>query len=80
MSLRRQFRMSTTPRAKQMVEQIAARRGMTEQAVISRLVEWFARQDEMLQLGIIGQWPDAHDEALARLAIKSLVRKKPKGK
>lgn len=40
--------------AKDRLDQLVEQRGMTQIAVLSRLVRWFARQDEVVQASVLG--------------------------
>ena len=39
--------------AKQQLDRLCAKRGMTQIAVLSRLVKWFGRQDEVVQASVL---------------------------
>ena len=43
--------------AKERLEQLCKHRGMTQIAVMSRLVEWFVEQHEVIQLSALGLIP-----------------------
>ena len=51
--------------AKQVLDKLCDRRGMTQIATLSRLVTWFGRQDEVIQASVLGL---LSDEALGALA------------
>ena len=40
--------------AKDKLDELCEKRGMTQIAVLSRLVKWFANQDEMIQASVLG--------------------------
>ena len=42
------------PAAKQMLDDMCVQKGMTRIAFMSRLVEWFAKQDEIVQAWVLG--------------------------
>jgi hypothetical protein len=44
--------------AKQLLDQLCDRRGMTQLAVMSRLVTWFGKQDEVIQASVLGLLSD----------------------
>jgi hypothetical protein len=51
--------------AKQQLDKLCEKRGMTQIAVLSRLVKWFGRQDEVVQASVLGL---LSDEMLGELA------------
>jgi hypothetical protein len=57
--------------AKSDLDAICERRGMTQIAVMSRLVGWFIRQDEVIQTAVMTA---LSDDALAPLAKQLLKR------
>lgn len=56
--------------AKQALDALCEQRGMTQIAVMSRLVSWFSRQNEVVQASVLGSLSDA---ALAKLAKQLLA-------
>jgi hypothetical protein len=69
-------RIELTPSAKAGVLGIAKHNGMTQVAVTSRLLGWFARQDELIQAAILGHYPHAIQSEVAELIIKRLGKRK----
>ncbi|HTW95179.1 MAG TPA: hypothetical protein VL992_14405 [Tepidisphaeraceae bacterium] len=57
--------------AKDRLETICKRRGMTQIALMSRLVNWFSYQDDYVQTAVLAT---LSDESMASLA-KSLLKK-----
>ncbi len=55
------------PSAKRLLESIADRHGMTQQAVITRLTKWFIEQDAQIQVKVL------KDGDAARLVLERLV-------
>jgi hypothetical protein len=53
--------------AKQQLDKLCAKRGMTQIAVLSRLVKWFGRQDEVVQASVLGL---LSDEMLGELTAR----------
>jgi hypothetical protein len=51
--------------AKQQLDKLCAVRGMTQIAVLSRLVKWFGRQDEVIQASVLNL---LSDQSLGELA------------
>lgn len=83
MSLRSVIKISVVPTAKAVIERVAERHGMKEISVSSRIYEWFAKQPDVVQKGILGLLPDDYEQdvlelALQRLAKDAKSRPKPK--
>ncbi|MCC7145656.1 MAG: hypothetical protein IT443_04350 [Phycisphaeraceae bacterium] len=75
------MRIELTPEAKDRLATISENRGMTQVSVTSRLVEWFAHQNEMVQGVILGHYPkelfpDIVPVILKAMAENSGARKK----
>jgi hypothetical protein len=62
-----------TPQAKKALEDVCDNNGMTQVAVSSRLVEWFADQTDMLQAAILGHYPKEIEKDVAELILKRLA-------
>jgi hypothetical protein len=58
--------------AKESLERLCQDRGMTQIAVMSRLVDWFIQQDEIVQLGVLGV---LSPDLISPLARRLLERK-----
>lgn len=67
-------RIELTPAAKAKVEEISDHRGMTQFAILSRLVEWFAVQDDKLQAVVMGHYPKEIQADVAKLLLKDVTR------
>jgi hypothetical protein len=63
--------------AKDELDKICSKRGMTQIAVMSRLVGWFIRQDDVIQTAVMAT---LSDQALAQLASQLLKRMSSRGK
>ena len=50
-------RIELTPNAKSRLNDLTDKAGMTQVAMLSRLVEWFANQSDMIQAAVLGQYP-----------------------
>ncbi|MGD0541089.1 MAG: hypothetical protein ABSB33_06205 [Tepidisphaeraceae bacterium] len=57
--------------AKEELDKICSNRGMTQIAVMSRLVGWFIRQDNVIQTAVMAT---LSDQAMAQLANQLLKR------
>ena len=62
--------------AKRALDALCAKRGMTQIAAMSRLVDWFTKQDEVIQMSVLGGLSPAAMRDLARLLLKKLAAKK----
>lgn len=59
------------------LDQLCEKRGMTQIAVMSRLVDWFIKQDDMIQTAVMSSLTE---ESLSRLARQLLRRMEGPGK
>lgn len=59
--------------AKEGLERLCEQRGMTQIAVMSRLVEWFINQDEIIQLGVLGVLSPQLTGPLARKLLERMA-------
>ncbi|MBX4198002.1 hypothetical protein KW782_01565 [Candidatus Parcubacteria bacterium] len=64
-------RLQLTTQAKQNLDDLCERRGMTQIDALSRMVEWFVLQDEVIQAQVLGLMSE---ENLAELAPGLLER------
>jgi hypothetical protein len=62
---------------KEELDELCDKRGMTQIAVMSRLVGWFVRQDDLVQAAVLSS---LSEESLARLAKQLHKRLAMKGK
>jgi hypothetical protein len=58
--------------AKTRLIELCERRGMTQIAVMSRLIEWFVRQDEVIQVSVLGLLSQEHCAPLAHRLLQQL--------
>jgi hypothetical protein len=56
--------------AKDRLETICKRRGMTQIAVMSRLVNWFSQQDDYIQTGVLQTLSEGSMASLAKSLLK----------
>lgn len=68
------IRLELTPQAKQALENTCNKNGMTQVAVSSRLVEWFAQQSEMLQAAVLAHYPKELEADIARLILNRISK------
>ncbi len=67
------IRIAVTPAAKAVIEQWKEVQDMTEIGVASRIYEWFGRQPEELQRGILGLYGKRGPD-ITRMAMESLAK------
>jgi hypothetical protein len=58
--------------AKSELDKFCMDRGMTQIAVMSRLVDWFVQQDQVIQTAVMASLSDGAMSALARQMLKRL--------
>jgi predicted transcriptional regulator len=71
------MRIQLDANAKNELDQLCEKRGMTQIAMMSRLVGWFVKQDEVIQTAVMTSLSDA---ALSRLAKQMLKQMASRGK
>jgi hypothetical protein len=59
--------------AKQALDRLCERRGMTQIAVLSRMVKWFVTQDEIVQASILGLLSENALGDLSRVLLARLA-------
>lgn len=69
-------RIEITPEAKNHLTAMCRKAGMTQVALLSRLVGWFARQPDMIQAAVLGQYPPEVEQEIARLILKQMAGRK----
>lgn len=67
------MRIELTGAAKNKLSALSDRHGMTQVAMMSRLVEFFAGQNELLQSAMIGRYPGEIEGDIAKLILKRLA-------
>ena len=71
------MRIQLDAHAKSALDQLCEKRGMTQIAMMSRLVGWFVKQDEVIQTAVMTSLSDA---ALGKLAKQMLKQMASRGK
>jgi hypothetical protein len=66
------MRIELTGPAKQKLSALSDKHGMTQVAMMSRVVEWFAGQNELVQAAVLGRYPGEIGD-VARLILKRLA-------
>lgn len=70
-------RVELTPQAKDHLNALTDKAGMTQVAMLSRLVEWFAGQPEVIQAAVLGHYPADVQADIARIILKRMAEKDP---
>lgn len=65
-------RIELTPIAKEKLNALTDKAGMTQVAMLSRMVEWFAGQSDMIQSAVLGQYPVEIQAEIATLILKRM--------
>ena len=71
------MRIQLDANAKSELDQLCEKRGMTQIAMMSRLVGWFVKQDEVIQTAVMTSLSDV---ALSKLAKQMLKQMASRGK
>jgi 1,2-phenylacetyl-CoA epoxidase catalytic subunit len=67
------FRIQLTTDAKKRLLDISDQLGITQIAIASRLVEWFANQPDLIQAAVLGLYPDLIKQDVATLILNRLA-------
>lgn len=70
------FRIQLTTDAKKRLLDISDQLGITQIAVTSRIVEWFANQPDIIQAAILGLYPDMIKKDVAQLILERMAEGK----
>jgi hypothetical protein len=70
------MRIELSPAAKKQLTTLSDRHGMTQVSMMSRLVEFFAAQDEMIQGAMMRHFPSDIEGDVARLILEKMASKK----
>jgi hypothetical protein len=76
MSRRFIMRIELTAGAKQKLSALSDKHGMTQVAMMSRLVEWFAAQNELIQAAVLRHYPSEIEADVAKLILKRMAGEK----
>jgi hypothetical protein len=63
--------------AKDNLERVRGRNGMTQKELVARLINWFSAQDHVVQQIILGQIPQEVAPDVARLMLERIADEKP---
>lgn len=72
------MRIELFPQAKDRLQDLTDRLGMTQVAATSRLVEWFAAQNDVVQAAVLGLYPEAIKADVANIILKQMASQKSK--
>jgi len=70
------MRIELTASAKQKLSALSDKHGMTQVAMMSRVVEWFAAQEPLIQGAVLGHYPIEIEGDVARLILKRMTGEK----
>ena len=74
MSKRAIIRVQLTTPVKQQLDELCQQRGMTQIAVMSRLVDWFFQQNELVQAAVLGQLSEDLKGKLADQMLQQMAQ------
>lgn len=70
------MRIELTGPAKSNLSKLSDHHGMTQVAMMSRLVEFFAKQGDLLQSAMLGRYPGEIEADIATLILEKMKGKK----
>jgi hypothetical protein len=68
--------MELTPEAKELIDQMSKKTGMTQVATLSRVVEWFANQSDIVKAYVLGHYPKELQQDLSKHILKEMGGKR----
>lgn len=69
------MRIELTGPAKQKLKTMSDKLGMTQVAMMSRVVEFLANQNDMMQGAVLGIYPEAIEADVAKLILEKMGKK-----
>jgi hypothetical protein len=60
--------------AKQNIGKLGEHHGMTQLAMMSRLVDWFAGQDATMQSAVLGRFASGEEQDTARMVLERMAK------
>ncbi len=66
-------RVQLSPQVKEKLDELCDSRGMTQIAVMSRLVDWFCEQNELVQAAVLGQISETLQSDLAEQLLREMA-------
>ncbi|HVT88681.1 MAG TPA: hypothetical protein VHD56_07515 [Tepidisphaeraceae bacterium] len=76
MARRHIMRIELTGHAKQKLTTLSDKHGMTQVAMMSRLVEWFSKQNETVRAAAVLQYPSEIQADIAKVILKGMAEGK----
>lgn len=70
------FRIQLTSPSKARLVEMSKQLGMSQLAMTSKMVEWFANQPAMLQMAVLGLYPDPIKKEVATMIVEKLKEAK----
>jgi methyl coenzyme M reductase beta subunit len=67
------IRIELTQSAKSKLTDLSDQNGMTQVSIMSRLVEWFTAQPEIIQAAVLGRYPKSVEEDVAKLILRRMA-------
>ena len=67
------IRIELTQSAKGKLNEVSDHNGMTQVSVMSRMVEWFASQPEVIQAAVLGRYPKEVEPDVAKLILERMA-------
>jgi hypothetical protein len=74
------IKIAVNPKAKKVIEDTADELGMKEQAVASRVYEWFAQQDDVTKKHVLSLLPTGHEAEILKSAAARIEAKRKGGR
>lgn len=71
------LRIEITPEAKDNLQQTTQQSGMTQVALLSRLVDWFSEQPHTLRSAVLGLYPPEIREDVLKIILRRLDEAPP---
>ena len=68
------MRIELKPAAKKQLAALHEAHGMTQVAMMSRLVSWFTEQPKAIQAAVMGQFPDEIKPDIAKLILEHMAK------
>jgi hypothetical protein len=68
------IRIEVNPQAWERIQQMIAHRGMTQLSAISRAMDWFGNQSELVQAAILGHYPQSLQKDIGDLILKEMLK------
>jgi hypothetical protein len=72
------LRIELTASAKEHLNRVSDGLGMTQVAMLSRIIEWFSEQPELIQRIIVGHLPAQIEQQVARVMLRRMATKTKK--